>query len=252
MALSRNTIKWVRSLHQKKFRQKYNKFIAEGDKIVRELLVQDRFPVVELYALPDWLSAYSAGLPDLSFAPQVVNEKELGQISQLRSPNQVLAVVDTPPWPTPDYSSAWGLYLDGIQDPGNLGAILRIADWFAFDYVIGGPGTVEPFNSKVIQASMGAFLRVVFLETTLDAIRRAAPDLPFLAATMDGASVFSTELPRHGLLLVGNEGNGLGTESLSLATHRIGIPRAQGGGAESLNASVATGILAAVISNRLS
>ncbi|MCB0637063.1 MAG: RNA methyltransferase [Lewinella sp.] len=232
-------------MHQKKFRQKYNKFIAEGDKIIREMLAQDRYPIRELYALPAWLAAHEREVANRPFDPQVINEKELAQISQLRTPNQVLVIADIPPAPAIDYARGWGLFLDGIQDPGNLGTILRIADWFAMDYVVAGPGTVELFNSKVIQATMGAFLRVPLIEATLDDILAEEPGLPVLATAMEGESVFTTSLPDHGLLLIGNEGQGLQPAYLTRATQTISIPRAQGGGAESLNAGVATGILCA-------
>lgn len=250
MAISKNTIKWIKSLHQKKYRQKYNKFIAEGDKIVREMLQQERYPIRELYALASWIKIHEAELEQANFPINAINDKELAQITQLQTPNQVLVIAEKASPIVPSWKEGWTLFLDGLQDPGNLGTILRIADWFGIAQVVAGPGTVELFNSKVIQATMGAFLRIHFLEMPLSEITQQAPDLPLFAADMHGQNVFNRKFPSAGLLLIGNEGNGVRPENLAMAHHSIAIPAPANGGAESLNAAVATGILCAVIRNQ--
>lgn len=248
MALSRNSIKSVKALHLKKFRQKYNNFIAEGDKIVTELLQQQRYQVRALYALPEWLAEKAAILTHFNADILTVSEKELRQLSQLRTPNQVLAVVDIPPAaPAQVAADSWLLYLDGLQDPGNVGTILRIADWFAIPTVVAGPGTADLYNSKVLQATMGAFLRVQWIEASLQQLLASQSQLPVWAATMGGQDVFSLDIPARGVLCVGNEGQGLRPETLALATKQVSVPAPPGSGAESLNAGVATGILCAAL-----
>ena len=197
MALSKNTIKTLKALHRKKFRQKYNNFIAEGDKIVGELIRQQHYPVQEVFSLPEWLAVNEPLLRENRIPFSLINDTELRLISQLTSPNQVLAVIGQPAAEKPvDWSDNWSLYLDGLQDPGNVGTILRIADWFAIPRVIARPGTVELFNAKVLQATMGAFLRVQWVEQDLAAIRTAAPALPIWAADMGGEDIFKVDVPK--------------------------------------------------------
>lgn len=240
MKLSNNTIKRIRSLRSKKFRQKYNNFTVEGDKIAREVLAQDQWPVREVFAVAEWVppAAYTGPLTR-------VTERELGGLSQLKTPNQVLVVLEPRPLtPLPtDWSAGWSLYLDGMQAPGNLGAILRIADWFAIRYVFGGPGTADLFNAKTLQAAMGSFLRVDYREVALADLLATDHRPPVWGAAAEGENVFTTDLGPAGLLVIGNEGQGIQAETARQVDRRLAIPRAPGGGAESLNAAVATGIL---------
>ena len=248
MALSKNTIKTLKALHRKKFRQKYNNFIAEGDKIVGELIRQQHYPVQEVYALSEWLAVNEPLLRQNGIPFSLINQTELRLISQLTSPNQVLAVIGQPTAEdTIDWSDNWSLYLDGLQDPGNVGTILRIADWFAIPRVVAGPGTVELFNSKVLQATMGAFLRVQWVEQDLADIRAAAPSLPIWAADMGGEDIFKVDVPKAGMLVIGNEGQGLSEHVKAMVDQQVAIVAPQGSGAESLNAGVATGILCAAL-----
>ncbi len=244
MSLSKNTIKYIRSLHQKKYRQEHKKFLVEGEKIVDEVLRQERFHTDAVYALPEWAERHPQ-TPRL----QVINARNLEQISQLRTPNQVLAVVEQkmpPPFASPQ-ADEWLLYLDGIQSPSNVGAILRIADWFGFQRVIGGPGTADYFNSKTIQAGMGAFLRIRYYEGPLTDFLSHLTNVPIFGADSRGENVFSMNLPPRGLLVIGGEASGIRPETVPHIQRWLSIPRSPGGGAESLNAAVATGILCAAI-----
>ena len=247
MPISSGTIKFISSLRQKKVRQNYNKFTAEGGRIVGELLRQTRYRVDHLYALEDWQDN-AATAPDVPLTR--VTARELGRISQLTTPNQVLAVVDLPnpaDVPPPDLSG-WSLYLDGVQSPSNLGALLRIADWFGFATVIGGPGTADLYNSKSIQASMGSFLRVDFRNADLALVLEAAPaGLPVFGADLTGDSVYTVPPPAAGLLVIGAEGPGVRPETRGLVNRWLTIPRAAGREAESLNAAVAAGILCSAL-----
>ncbi len=252
MSLSRNQIKWITSLQIKKFRQKNQKFLVEGDKIVRELLASPGWKVPELYALESWIEGYGDKLP-LPVTVIPVTEEELKRISTMQTPNQVLAVVEKreiredPKIVAKDLS----LYLDGIQDPGNLGAILRIADWFGIRHVFLSLETVEAYNPKVIQASMGAFLRVCYPVKDLKEFREKYPEVRILGADLEGEDVFDFEVsPGKGtLLIIGNEGNGISFAARAFLDEKVTVPPAATSvtGAESLNAAVAAGVLCAVI-----
>ncbi|MEM1356562.1 MAG: TrmH family RNA methyltransferase [Bacteroidota bacterium] len=243
MPLSSGTIKFISGLRQKKMRQNYHKFTAEGGRIVEELLLQSRYTIDHLYALETWV----AGLPAAPAVPlTLVSPKELGRISQLKTPNQVLAVVDlpqpAPAWPV-EVGQSWTLYLDGIQSPSNLGALLRIADWFDFPYVIGGPGTADLYNTKSIQASMGSFLRIDYRQGTLGDLIAQFPDLPTFGADLYGENIYQLQAPDRGILVIGAEGPGVGEAARTQVQRWLTIPRSSGREAESLNAAVAAGIL---------
>jgi TrmH family RNA methyltransferase len=199
--------------------------------------------VDHLYALESWAEA----LPEPPTVPlTVVTGKELGRISQLSTPNQVLAVVELPeqsPELPAGLAGGWSLYLDGVQSPSNLGALLRIADWFGFHHVVAGPGTADLYNSKSIQATMGSFLRIDFRKGELDEVAKRFPDLPLFGADLDGESIYQLQAPAVGMLVIGAEGPGVGEEARALVQRWLTIPRAEGRAAESLNAAVAAGIL---------
>lgn len=245
MSVSKNDIKFVQSLRLKKFRQKYNNFIAEGEKIAAEALLSSRCRIVRIFALPEWIRDNTDQLARIQ--PSVIteiSENELAKISGLSTPNKVLMVLESPQAGEPPLIQT-AMYLDDVQDPGNLGAILRIADWFAIPHVFCSPGSVDVYNPKVIQASMGAFLRIDTQEIALETLLSRQAELPVLGAVLDGADLFAAPLPVSGILVVGNESKGIRPATQQFITHRISIPRAPGGGAESLNAAVATGIITA-------
>lgn len=243
MPLSSGTIKFISSLRQKKVRRNYHKFTAEGGRIVGELLKQSRYTVDHIYALEQWVEE----LPVPPAVPlTVVTPKELGRISQLTTPNQVLAVVDQPEHAEelpPEMAEGWSLYLDGVQSPSNLGALLRIADWFGFHHIIGGPGTADLYNSKSIQATMGSFLRVDYRTGTLPQIMDNFPELPTFGADLSGESIYQLRAPKAGVLVIGAEGPGISEEARTQVQRWLTIPSAPGRQAESLNAAVAAGIL---------
>lgn len=220
--------------------------MVEGDKMARELLLQSNFHVDEVYALASWAEDHQLWdrLPQSKVT--IVSEAELHQISTLTTPNQVLAVVDQPEvlWKEQTWSD-WVLYLDGIQDPGNMGSILRIADWFGLHPLFCSPTTVEVYNPKVVQASMGAFLRVPVTEVALEEIANFQSDRAIWGADLSGQNAFSASWPDKGILVIGSEGTGLQVHTKSHLHEKVTIPKGKEGGAESLNAAVATGILCA-------
>ncbi len=243
MPLSSGTIKFISSLRQRKFRQNYHKFTAEGGRIVGELLSQTRYVVDHVYALEEWVVSQSE-FPSVPLT--VVTPKELGRISQLRTANQVLAVVNLPdqdPGLPSGMAEGWSLYLDGVQSPSNLGALLRIADWFGFHHVIAGAGTADLYNSKSIQATMGSFLRIDFRKGDLAKATEEFPNLTVFGADLKGENIYRIEPPTAGILVIGAEGPGVSQAARTQVQRWLTIPRAPGRKAESLNAAVAAGIL---------
>lgn len=247
MALSKNEIKYVKSLHLKKFRQKYNNFIVEGDKIVRELLASSNFQLEGLYADENWLAKHADSFRAFDIPVHAVSGTDLERMSTLKTPNQVLVIVRLPTFSySPDkINSSLSLYLDDIRDPGNFGTIMRIADWFGIPYVFCSPTSAAWTNPKVIQASMGAFLRVQVHPLELSQIPILAPELPIFGMVLGGRPLAEFPKPSSGLIVIGNESRGISANNLPYLTHRLTIPRHPAGGAESLNAAVATGIICA-------
>lgn len=220
--------------------------------MAREMLAQSAVAVEQVYAVEAWAIAHAGllrGRSDLETV--IVSERELSQISSLTTPNQVLVVAHKPSWEwpsLPDFTRA--LYLDGIQDPGNMGTILRIADWFGIPFVFCSDTCVDVYNSKVIQASMGAFLRVQTMEIELAVLLEQYAGLPVLGAFMQGLNAFDHSWPEKGILVIGSEGEGISKNNLLLINEKVTIPKGKPGGAESLNAAVAMGILCAIWSDK--
>ncbi|MDX1913117.1 MAG: RNA methyltransferase [Saprospiraceae bacterium] len=245
--LSQNQAKFLAALQIKKYRQKYRNFLVEGDKMVRELLTQQKIAVSALFALERWAQENATLLSAIPEKINLVTASELGKISTLSTPNQVLAVAELPQNSADLNLPAQQLcfYLDGIQDPGNLGSILRVADWFGFPAVYCSPDCVDVYSPKVVQSGMGAIFRVQCLEIELGDLLQQHPDLPVSGAVLEGENVFNATLPRNGLLVIGNEGRGISKETEQRLTRRLSIPKHPAGGAESLNAAIAAGIMAA-------
>lgn len=233
--LSKNEAKYIQSLFHKKQRDALSLFIVEGVKGVDELL-NSSLQVEKIYALDNWEH------PLMHKAPVVrISESALDQISGLQTPNKVLAIAKQPAMVfTPPEKGQWILALDGIKDPGNMGTLIRIADWFGIHQIVASEDSVEVFNPKVIQSTMGSFARVNLAYTSLEAYFKEAA-LPILGALLNGNSIYSQPTIKEGILVIGNESNGISESLLPFITIPVSIPRV--GGAESLNAAVAGGIL---------
>ena len=236
MPITKSQVKYIQSLGHKKFRDQEAVFIVEGPKMVGELLHSPNMRCVQIYATKDW----SGGpLPDSVLTE--VSASELGRISSLSTPNQVLAIFGKPSFPPPVFNNTISLVLDGIQDPGNLGTIVRLADWFGISRVICSRDSADVFNAKAVQSTMGSIGRVpVVYEEPGDLIREH-PGLPVYAAVLEGKNLYEMGRIREGWIVVGNESKGIRPGLLERATEYITIPRI--GLAESLNAAVATGII---------
>ena len=234
--LSKKEIKDIQSLRHKEARAEQGFFLAEGPKIIPELagLIPEAFHRV--YATEAYLAAHP--LPD-RISRAVVAPHELKKISQLQTPNGALALLRLFDNRQP-IEASFSLYLDTIQDPGNFGTILRIADWFGVKQVVCSAGCADLYNPKVVQSTMASIARVhVYYDEDGSWFDRQRG--PIYAAALDGESLYGLSPAKEGLLLIGNESKGIRPSYLARATHRVTIPRI--GGAESLNAAVATGIV---------
>ena len=233
--LSKNELKYIQSLCHKKQRQETGLFLAEGPKLVEELLHSD-YRIKKILATGRWTEEHGT-----NHIVEQVTEAELGKISALQTPNQVLAIVEQKALATePVIEGRLSLVLDGIQDPGNMGTIIRIADWFGIEQIIASEDTVELYNPKVIQSTMGSFMRIKLGYKPLTHFLSAL-QVPVYGALLTGNNLYEQPLLKEGVLVIGNESKGIRPELLPFISHPVTIPRI--GGAESLNAAVATGIL---------
>jgi TrmH family RNA methyltransferase len=243
--LSKSRLKYIQSLSHKKFREASPEFIIEGPKIVEEFLLNRPELINEIFTLDTWLQSAKGLLSSLSPEKVIsVSEIELEKISLLSTPNQVLALVQKPDQPTePDLRNRITLVLDNIQDPGNMGTIIRTADWFGISQVVCSKESAELYNPKVIQSTMGSILRVAVIYTDIDQWIKEVEDFPIYCTALNGKNLYEMGPVKEGLLIIGNESKGVRQSVMQAATKKITIPRF--GGAESLNAAVAAGIVMA-------
>ena len=240
--MTNNEIKFIKSLSQKKFRDSSGLFVAEGEKLVAEALAS-RFTVEKVYRKAD------------------IGEAAMARISSLSSPSPTLALVRRPDDLLRDEVPAKGLFLalDGIRDPGNLGTILRIADWFGIDAVFASPDTVDVFNPKVVQATMGAIFRVRFHYTEIPAFCKGVLSAGgnVYGTFLDGENLYQKSLSngeeRPSVIVIGNEANGISPAVAATVSDRLCIPPFAAGdpGSESLNAAVATAVTVAEFRRRV-
>ncbi|MBS1948583.1 MAG: RNA methyltransferase [Bacteroidetes bacterium] len=241
--LVKSQVKYIQSLSQKKVRDKEAVFVAEGPKIINELLHAENTALLRLYALQTWADEYRKSTAAIEGQPIVVNENELERISFLQAPNQVLGIFKKPFFKKKNWTGKISLMLDCIQDPGNLGTMIRTADWFGIENIICSTDSVDAFNTKVVQSSMGSIARVNVQYEDLKNFVQAHAAIPVYATALDGENLFMIKKPNEAFILIGNESKGIHKELFELAERKITIPK--NGYAESLNASVAAGIILA-------
>lgn len=234
--LTKNQLHDLKSLHQKKGREEQGRYLIEGKKIVEEAL---NSTFVEMDCVVHTASFDASIIPD-SINSFHVSPAEMQRISTLRSPQEVVAVCRIPAFNSPKGNRI--LCLDGIQDPGNLGSILRIADWFGIPEVLLSKGSVDCFNPKTVQASMGSIFRIAIHYTELEVFLKHT-QLPVFGAVLEGRSIQDVDWHHEGILVIGSESTGISPSIMPLLRERITIPRF--GNAESLNAAIACGILCA-------
>jgi len=243
--ISKNQAKLLRALHKKKHRREEQKFLVEGEKSVLELLTSG-WPLDQLFASEAFIQQHADLLADCPKKITQATAAELTQAGTLVSNQSALAIAEIPQNVSLNYEPGeWLLVLDQINDPGNLGTILRIADWYGINKVICSPNTAELYNPKVIAASKGSFLRVQVSYQPLDVYLQSLPEqTPILGAFLEGACIHQLQLDKPtqgGLVVMGSEAQGISQEVAQQIKHRVTIPAF--GGAESLNVGVATAIL---------
>ena len=243
--LSKAQIKLIKSLQLRKYRQETGLFIAEGKKVVEEL-VGSAIKVAHIYAT----DKYEGNVPHTK-----ITDRELNQVSSLTNSQGIIALCCIPKTSEtkPDLKKDLVLVLDDIRDPGNMGTIIRIADWFGIHHIFYSKESVDAYNSKVIQATMGSIARVTvhYAELAKMLSESTKEGIPVYGAFLKGKNVFTEKLSANGILVIGNEANGISPEIEKLIPNPITIPSfSKGKGAESLNAAIATAILCAEFRRR--
>ncbi|HET7118360.1 MAG TPA: RNA methyltransferase [Hanamia sp.] len=241
--LNKKIVKYIQSLSHKKFRDEEGVFIAEGPKVVSEFLLSEKIHCKLICAEKDWLVENDSLLKRIT--PENIFETDdhwLKSISLLKTPNKVVAVLNKKSFSkAPVFINKISLMLDDLQDPGNMGTIIRIADWFAIENIICSENCVDCYNPKVVQSSMGSLARVNVLYTDLLSVVELNKEINLYATALNGTSVYKLPKIKEGIILIGNESKGVNQDLLKSSSQKITIPRY--GRAESLNAAVAGGII---------
>ncbi|MGP1625914.1 RNA methyltransferase [Prevotella koreensis] len=251
--LSKNLIKYIHSLEMKKFRTREGVFVAEGPKVVEDLMEVMR--PKRLIATNEWINNKQTGGIEID----IVTEEELARLSFLQHPQQVLAVFpilsnNQSEDYTKELKGKLTLALDSVQDPGNLGTIIRIADWFGIETIICSHETADVYNPKVVQATMGSIARVKIIYTDLqNTLKHLSESLPIYGTFLNGDNIYKSNLSNDGVIVMGNEGRGISKEVAKVITNRILIPNYPEGRkcADSLNVAIATAITCAEFRKRV-
>ncbi len=248
--LSKNKIKYIRSLEQKKHRREEFAFLAEGSKLVGDL--QGHLHCKMVAGTSQWIASH----PDFQSEEIIeVSREELSKASLLKTPKDVLAVYSLPDYPFPNDApkKSLCLALDDVQDPGNLGTIIRIADWFGIEHIFCSQGTVDAFNPKTVQATMGALARIQLHYCDLGQLIDSLENVPIYGTFLNGTDMYQEKLSETGLIVMGNEGNGISAEIAQKINRKILIPNYPKGceTSESLNVAVATAIVCSEFRRRM-
>ena len=254
--ISKNQIKFIKGLELKKFRKSSQSFVAEGPKLILDILPY--FQCKILIAKTEWLRNHTKETSLYCKSTEIieVNEEELLRVSFLKSPQEVLGVFTIPHHEMDLHSCARQrlcLALDDVQDPGNLGTIIRIADWFGIEDIFCSPGTADVYNPKTVQATMGAIARVRLHYLPLaETLRQTECDYPIYGTLLEGKNIYERDLKNNGLIIMGNEGKGLSPEIRRLVTDSLYIPSypTDRPTSESLNVAIATAIVCAEFRRR--
>jgi TrmH family RNA methyltransferase len=246
--ISKNQTKVIASLHQKKFRKEHGLFIAEGEKVCREL-IDSGFIVQSLFMTEGFRkNKFSSWTKKISY--EIVSEKELEKISALTSPQEILAVAEIPNavFKFEALTGELTLMLDDIRDPGNLGTIIRIADWFGIKNIICSENCADAFNPKTVQATMGSLFHLSIIYKPLGGILNEAvkKNIPVYGTVLDGENIYQSRLSSQGIILIGSESHGISQTLMPFITSKISIPAFSSSGAkqaESLNAAMAAAIV---------
>ncbi len=248
--ISKARLKLIHSLEMRKYRQEHGLFVAEGPKLVGELMAKSS--PVYVAALPEWLETNGASLPTTTDCDTLTPD-ELRRASLMQSPQMVVALfkMDNPQWDDNFARQNLCIALDGVQDPGNMGTICRLADWFGIEHIVCSRSCADIYNPKAVQATMGALARVNVHYTPLPQILRRA-EVPVYGTFLDGEDIYNQTLQQHGFIVMGNEGKGISPEVEETVTARLYIPNYPRGRVttESLNVAIATSIVCAEFRRR--
>jgi TrmH family RNA methyltransferase len=242
--LSKGKIKNINQLHQKKFRKELGLFIVEGSKVVEEFL-HAAIKITEIYGLESWIKKNTALLDEKKCVYGVINEAELARISGLQTPNEVLAVCKQPVVTEKDIDvrAPLFLYLDGITDPGNMGTIVRTAEWFGLTQVFMAKESAEVFGPKVVQSSMGSVARIRSFYLPLKQLSELVGKTAIWGADLSGENIYTQDLPSRCILVIGSESHGISAEAKKMISKSISIPAAGSSKTESLNAAGAASVI---------
>jgi TrmH family RNA methyltransferase len=254
--LSKNKIKLITSLETKKHRVDNGLFVAEGEKIVHEML-HSQFSIVYLAATEEWFRQNQGEALNRCPDKDIVSQEELTKVSFLKTPQNVLCVAKLPNYGfgLDTFRNNLSLILDTVQDPGNVGTILRIADWFGIEHIVCSPDTADIFNPKVVQSTMGAICRVKVYYEDLNEILPAIKslELPLYGASLEGENIYNAPLTKHGFIMMGNESRGIKPALIPLLDKQLFIPfyPENNKRSESLNVAVATAIICSEFRRKL-
>ncbi|MCC6370263.1 MAG: RNA methyltransferase [Bacteroidia bacterium] len=251
--LSKNQIKEIQSLHTKKFRDQHQQFIIEGIKSVMEVLESKATIIEQLIGTEDFIYPLKQKLIAAGINHTTVTDDILKKISLQNKPNKVLAVCKYFELENKhiDFDKNFTFYLDDIRDPGNFGTIVRLANWFGIDTIYCSPTSCDKYNPKVIQSSMGAFIRVKVVYSELSDLVKDTTGINVYGALLHGENIYGQKL-KNGLIVIGNEANGISDDNQRFITTSLTIPSAQNNGTESLNAAMAASIIASEFFRQLS
>lgn len=241
--ISKSLIKEVKSFHQPKFRQMYNIFIAEGEKVCSELMKSSKYKIINAFILEESMSKYQNTLGSLKIKNEIISQREMEQITALKTASDIFLLLEMK---EDDHkvllkNDSSVIYLDGVQDPGNVGTIIRIADWFGIDAVIRSPKSADFFNPKVVQSTMGSMVNLDLFTTDYDQIIHAKKTI--YGADMYGEPINVIKWNKNAILILGSEGKGISKELEKYIGQKVTIPGNGNKIAESLNVSVAAGII---------
>ena len=263
--MTKNDIKFIQSLKQTKFRKENKMFVVEGNKLVSELLASD-FKVENVLVTETWMEKFPEMAASLK-SYEIVNAKQMEQMSSMVTPPGIIATAHTPSYNInpKDAENEFILALDGINDPGNLGTMIRTADWFGINKIVCSHDCADAWQAKTIQSTMGSIFRIQIIETDLKDFLLKTQSLtdtnsatlqlcnfttPIYGALMEGENIFTKKIEKkNGVIIIGSESHGIRKDVLPLVTSPIHIPRGKGSQTESLNASVAAAIIISTIYN---
>lgn len=247
--ITKNDIKFIQSLKHTKYRKESRMFVVEGNKLVSELISSD-FKTENILVTEAWLAKFQEAAKELAFY-DIITSKQMEQLSSMVTAPGIIATAHTPSYTInpQDADNEFIIALDGINDPGNLGTIIRTADWFGINKIVCSSDCADAWQAKSIQSTMGSIFRTKVVESDLkDFLTKT--NSPIYGALMEGENIFTKKIEKkNGIIIIGSESHGIREEILPLVTSPIHIPRAEGSMTESLNASIAAAIIISTINN---